>query len=93
MIEVRLASPLRPLIGGAKSVTIEAKDVMELLANLEANYPGFKERVLEPDGKVRDFVNIFVNNEDIRFLKGLETPLKSGDVVSILPAVLGGGQR
>jgi molybdopterin synthase sulfur carrier subunit len=93
MIEVHLATPLRPLMRGARVVNAEGKDLRELVNNLEADYPGFKERVLEPDGSMRPFVNIFVNDEDAGFLKGLETQLKDGDVVSILPAVSGGSER
>lgn len=80
------------MVRGARVVNAEGKDLRELVSNLEANYPGFKERVLEPDGSMRPFVNIFVNDEDVGFLKGLETPLKDGDVVSILPAVSGGNE-
>lgn len=90
MTEVHLATPLRPLVKGARSVNAEGRNLRELVNNLEASYPGFKDRVLEPDGSMKLFVNIFVNDEDVGFLKGLETPLKDGDVVSVLPAVSGG---
>jgi len=93
MVEVHLATPLRPLVRGARVVSAEGRDLRELVNNLEASYPGFKERVLEPDGSMKVFVNIFVNDEDVGFLKGLETQLKDGDVVSILPAVSGGSER
>ena len=92
MVEVHLATPLRPLVRGARVVSAEGRDLRELVNNLEASYPGFKERVLEPDGSLKVFVNIFVNDEDVGFLKGLETPLRDGDVVSILPAVSGGNE-
>jgi molybdopterin synthase sulfur carrier subunit len=90
MVEVHLATPLRPLVRGARVVNAEGKNLREVLNNLEASYPGFKDRVLEPDGSMKVFVNIFVNDEDVGFLKGLETTLKDGDVVSVLPAVSGG---
>ena len=92
MIEVHLATPLRPLVRGARAVNAEGKDLRQVLNNLEAGYPGFKEKVLEPDGSLKLFVNVFVNDEDVAFLKGLETTLKDGDVVSILPAVSGGAK-
>lgn len=90
MIEVRLAAPLRPLVGGASTIKAEGKDLEELIANLDSLYPGIRDRILEPDGSIKYFVNIFLNNEDVRFMKGLKTPLQDGDVVSILPAVVGG---
>jgi len=68
---------------------VEAATVGELLDRLEALFPGFKQNILE-DGQLRRFVNIYLNDEDIRFLQRLETPLRDGDVVSILPALAGG---
>lgn len=90
MIEVRLAAPLRPLVSGASSVKGEGKDIDELIANLDSCYPGIRDRILEPDGSIKPFINIFLNNEDIRFLQGIHTLLRDGDVVAILPAVVGG---
>ena len=88
--EVRIPSLLQKLVGGAKTVDAEGQTVGHILDDLEAKYPGFKERVLDEEGKLRLFVNIFINNEDIRFLKELETPVADGDIITILPAVAGG---
>ena len=68
----------------------EAANIKELIANLEENYPGIKERICDEKGQIRRFINIYVNEEDVRFLKQDETPLKDGDEVSIIPAIAGG---
>lgn len=86
---VRIPTPLRTLTGGAESVNIEAKTVRELVENLEANHAGIRERLMDDKG-VRRFVNLYVGEEDIRFLDGLDTELKDGDEVSIVPAIAGG---
>jgi len=88
-VEVRLTSLLERLVG-AKSVTSEGATVGELLANLDAAHPGFKEQITGEDGKLHRFVNIYLNDEDIRYLDALNTPLQDGDVISILPALAGG---
>ena len=88
-VEVRLTSLLQRLVG-AKSVTSEGATVGELLANLDAAHPGFKEQITGEDGKLHRFVNIYLNDEDIRYLDALNTPLQDGDVISILPALAGG---
>ena len=88
-VEVRLTSLLERLVG-AKSVIGEGATVGELLANLEAAHPGFKEQITGEDGKLHRFVNIYLNDEDIRYLDALNTPLQDGDVISILPALAGG---
>jgi molybdopterin synthase sulfur carrier subunit len=88
-VEVRLTANLQRLAGGQRALQVEARTVGELLERLEALYPGFKSSVLD-NGQLQRFVNIFLNDEDIRFLQQLETPLKDGDVVSILPALAGG---
>jgi molybdopterin synthase sulfur carrier subunit len=88
-VEVRLTANLQRLAGGQRSLQVEAGTVGELLDRLEALFPGFKQNILE-DGQLRRFVNIYLNDEDIRFLQRLETPLRDGDVVSILPALAGG---
>lgn len=92
-VKVRIPTPLRRLCEGKELVEVEGKTLMEALQNLEDKYPGFKERLFEADGKLRRFVNIFVNEEDIRFLKGLATPLKDGDEISIIPAIAGGAKK
>lgn len=88
-IKVRIPTPLRTLTGGAESVDVEAKTVREMVENLEASHAGMKERLMDDKG-VRRFVNLYVGEEDIRFLDGLDTELKDGDEVSIVPAIAGG---
>jgi MoaD family protein len=75
---------------GAKSVQSEGKTVGEVLAQVNAQYPGFKEQITMEDGSLHRFVNIYINDEDIRYLQSLDTPVAEGDVVSILPALAGG---
>jgi MoaD family protein len=75
---------------GAKTVQSDGQTVGELLDNMNASYPGFKEQITMDDGSLHRFVNIYINDEDIRFLQSLETPVKEGDVLSILPALAGG---
>jgi molybdopterin synthase sulfur carrier subunit len=88
-VEVRVTSVLQQLVG-AKSVTGEGSTVGELLGNLEASHPGFMGQITGDDGEPHRFVNIYLNDEDIRYLGALETPVKDGDVLSILPALAGG---
>jgi len=90
MAIVRIPTPLRKLTGGAEEVTASGKSVGELIGELEKKYPGIKERICDDTGAVRRFVNIFVKDEDIRFLQNLETPLGEKDEVSIVPAIAGG---
>jgi MoaD family protein len=75
---------------GAKSVQTEGSTVAEVLEQMNADYPGFREQITMEDGSLHRFVNIYVNDEDIRFMQQLETPVEPGDVVSILPALAGG---
>ena len=89
-VEVRVTSLLQKAVGGAKSVHAEGNTVASLLDNLEDAYPGFKSNVLADTGELHRFVNIYKNNEDIRYLGNLDTPVGSGDVISILPALAGG---
>jgi molybdopterin synthase sulfur carrier subunit len=88
-ITVRIPTPLRTLTGGADEVSIEGGTVGEIIENLEKSHPGIKERLCDEKG-VRRFVNIYANEEDIRFLDNLGTKLKDGDSVSIVPAIAGG---
>jgi molybdopterin synthase sulfur carrier subunit len=88
-ITVRIPTPLRTLTGGADEVAIEGVTVGEVIDNLEKKHPGIKERLCDEKG-VRRFVNIYANEEDIRFLDNLGTKLKAGDSVSIVPAIAGG---
>jgi molybdopterin converting factor small subunit len=81
---------LRPSVGGERTVAAAGATLRELIENLDLRHPGFAGQLLEPSGAQRQFVNIYVNDEDVRYLKGLETPLADADVISILPAVAGG---
>ncbi len=89
-VEVRVTAVLQRLTGGKKSVAAEGGNVEELLEHLDSSYPGFMQQVKGQDGNLHRFVNIYVNDEDIRYLEKLQTPVKPGDVVSILPALAGG---
>lgn len=89
-IKVRIPTPLRKLTNGSDEVAAEGRNISEIIENLESNYPGLKERICEADGKLRRFVNIYLNDEDIRFKKNLETELKENDELSIIPAIAGG---
>ncbi len=89
---VRIPTPLRPLTRGQSEVKVEGETVAALIDNLEAHYQGVRERLCEESGNVRRFINIYVNEEDIRFLDGTATALKARDEVSIIPAI-GGGSR
>jgi molybdopterin synthase sulfur carrier subunit len=90
MVQVRIPTPLRKHTGGAEAVDAEGGTIAGLVADLDRRYPGIKDRICDESGQVRRFVNIFVNGEDIRFLKHLETTLKTGDEISIVPAIAGG---
>lgn len=87
---VRIPTQLRSLTNGAGEVSVQGDTVGEALKALEAAYPGFGERLLDDQGRLRRFVNVFVADEDVRFLQGLETPLPDGATISIIPAVAGG---
>jgi molybdopterin synthase sulfur carrier subunit len=89
-ISVLIPTPLRKLTNDQDTVTIEASTVDELVAGLESRFPGIGGRLRDESGALRRFINIYVNDEDIRFLQGKETPLKDGDNVSIVPAIAGG---
>ena len=87
---VRIPTALRTLTGGASEVSIEGSTVGEILKSLDAAHPGIGERLFDDAGALRRFVNVFVADEDIRFLDGLETPVAEGQALSIVPAVAGG---
>lgn len=89
-IKVRIPTPLQKLTKDQAEIDVSAKNVKELLDNLERQFPGIKGRLCDESGRVRRFVNIYLNEEDIRFLKQEATPLKDGDEVSIVPAIAGG---
>lgn len=88
-IEVKVTANLQKLVGGQRSVTTEGSTIGELLDNLDQEHPGFREMVAV-DGQIHRFVNVYLNDEDVRFLGQLDTPVKEGDVISVLPALAGG---
>jgi len=88
--KVRIPTPLRKLTQNEEIVEIQAATVGGAIEELQARYPGIGERLIDEKGEVRRFVNVYVNEEDIRFLKNRETPLKDGDEISIIPAIAGG---
>jgi len=88
-IEVRIPTILRTYTDGEKSVTGEGDNLSALIDDLESSHPGLKERLID-EGDLRRFVNVYVNDEDVRFLGGLKAPLSDGDQVVVLPAVAGG---
>ena len=89
-VTVRVPTTLRTLTGGASEVHVDGTTVADVFAALEAQHPGFRDRLLDHDGKLRRFVNVFVSDDDIRFLNGLDTAVPAGETVSIVPAVAGG---
>ena len=89
-IKVRIPAPLRKLTKDQTEIEADGSSISDLINQLEGAYPGIKERICDADGQLRRFVNIYINEEDIRFLKGAETVLKDGDEVSIIPAIAGG---
>ncbi|GAA1731489.1 MoaD/ThiS family protein [Nonomuraea wenchangensis] len=89
-IEVRIPTILRNYTDGAKAVNAEGATLDELITNLETNHPGIKNRLVDEAGGLRRFVNVYLNDEDVRFLGGLGTPVSDGDTVTVLPAVAGG---
>ena len=89
-VTVRIPTQLRELSGGNAEVTAEGGSLASVLASLETSHPGFRERLFDDQGELRRFVNVFVDDEDIRFLDGVDTDVKDGATVSIVPAVAGG---
>ena len=87
---VRIPTPLRKLTQNKPEVEVSGKNIESLIDNLETNYPGIKERIYDEDNNIRRFVNIYLNDEDIRFLEGKSTAVNDGDEVSIIPAIAGG---
>jgi sulfur-carrier protein len=88
-IEVKVTANFAKLIGGERSTRAEGRTVGEVLDDLEQRHPGFKQNVVA-EGRIHRFVNLYLNDEDVRFLQQLDTPLREGDVVSVLPALAGG---
>jgi molybdopterin converting factor small subunit len=89
-IEVSIPTILRPYTDGAKSVQAAGATLAEVVDDLDARHGGIKARLVEDDGSLRRFVNVYLNDEDVRFLDGIDTPVADGDNVTILPAVAGG---
>ena len=89
-VSVRIPTTLRPLTGGQSEVSLDGSDVRSVIANLDGAHPGFADRLLDDEGNLRRFVNVFVADDDIRFLDGLDTPVPDGSEVAIIPAVAGG---
>ncbi len=87
---VRIPTPLRALTGGTAELTVAGGPLSSVLSELEATYPGFGARVLDDSGAIRRFVNVYVGDDDVRFLSGLDTEVVDGTTVSIVPAVAGG---
>ncbi|MCH7738202.1 MAG: MoaD/ThiS family protein [Chloroflexi bacterium] len=89
-VMVRIPTPLRRMTNGKDKVEVESANLGEMVEKLNGEFPGFKDRLVDEDGELRYFVNIYVNGEDVRFLEGLKTPTNEGDEISIVPAVAGG---
>jgi len=89
-VVVRIPTPLRKMTQNEAEVEAEGNDIDSLIEDLESHYPGIKDRICDDQGEIRRFVNVYLNDEDIRFLKGKETDIKDGDEVSIIPAIAGG---
>ncbi|HKY64178.1 MAG TPA: ubiquitin-like small modifier protein 1 [bacterium] len=89
-IKIRIPTPLQKLTNNQSEVEVSGSSVKAVLAALEEKHPGLRERLYDEKGTLRRFINFYVNDEDIRFLKGEETPLKDGDELSVVPAIAGG---
>jgi len=91
--QFRIPGPLRNLSGGEATVEVQASNLRSAIEQLDARFPGFKGRLLDDDGQPRQFVNLFLNDEDVRLGKGLDSPLAEQDEIAIVPAVAGGSWR
>jgi molybdopterin synthase sulfur carrier subunit len=89
-VTVRVPTTLRTLTGGQSEVSVEGATVGEVLSSLESAHPGFAERILDDQGGLRRFVNVFLADDDVRYLQALDTPVPDGETISIIPAVAGG---
>ena len=87
--KVRIPTPLRKLTDNQESIEVESNTIGGAIDELEGKFPGIKERLVDEEGEIRRFVNVYVNEEDIRFLENQDTPLKEGDDISIIPAIAG----
>ena len=89
-VSLKIPTPLRRMTNGESTVDVDGTNLIECIDSLDAQYPGIKERLVSDNGELHRFVNVYVNGEDIRFIDGIKTPIKTGDEVSIVPAVAGG---
>jgi sulfur-carrier protein len=89
-VTVHVTSVIQQVVNGQREFASEGETVGELIANIEGSYPGFASRIMDENGDLRRFVNIYLNDEDVRYLGGKDTPIKEGDSVSFLPALAGG---
>ena len=89
-VTVRIPTTMRPMAGGLSTVQVEGVTVADVIASLDAAHPGFSDRLLDDSGALRKFVNVFVADDDVRYLQGLDPPVPAGETVSIIPAVAGG---
>ena len=89
-IMVRIPTPLRRVTNGQDKVSVNGSSISEIIGDLDSQFPGLKERLCDEHGELRNFVNIYVNGEDVRFLDGINSPTTEGDEISIVPAVAGG---
>lgn len=89
-ITVRIPTPLRRVTDGQDKVSVEGSSINEIIRDLDSKFPGIRERLCDEQGELRNFVNIYVNGEDVRFLNGIDSATKEGDEISIVPAVAGG---
>lgn len=89
-VEVRVPAILQSAVGGQKVVKVEGQTLGEILDRLDQQFPGVKKLLLDENGEIRRHINIYLNDEDVRFLQRLDTPIRDGDVLSILPALAGG---
>src|ERR1700674_1546410 len=89
-VNVRIPTPLRKVTKDKDTVQVSGSNINEIVENLEKQYPGLKERLCDERGELRRFVNIYLNDEDIRFAQGKSTPVKDGDEISVIPAIAGG---
>lgn len=89
-VKIRIPTPLQSITKNQAEVTASGKTVKEALGVLTKDYAGIRERLFDEKGELRRFINFYVNDEDIRFLKGVDTPIKDGDEISIIPAIAGG---
>ena len=90
LVQVNMTSVIQKTVGGQRAVTAEGGTVAELIDDIERRYPGFRSQLVDDGGQLHRFVNVYLNDEDVRFLQGAETALSEGDEVSILPALAGG---